>query len=130
WRFKSSPAHCLGPSFGTALVVGLTPSGGVSTLLSNTRSTRPLARRPESGAHRTPAGDLDLSRRLRRPARLPADRARDRRGRRARLAVHRPRPPGQPRAGGAPPPRPDEAARSRADGPRGGRRGDASEAAA
>ncbi len=47
--------------------------------MANTRSTSdPSPQEGKSGPHRQTAGDLELSRRLRRPARLPADGARDR----------------------------------------------------
>src|SRR5690348_6725791 len=103
-RFSEPPAGRL---------VRLTPSAGVPTLTANTRSS-PTWRRD---AHRPSATDLELPRRVRRPARLPADRARDRGAGRARLAFDRTRPPGEPRARGAPAPRPDEAARPRAARP-------------
>src|SRR5688500_16861526 len=72
-------------------------------------------RRPN--AHRTATGDLAVPRRLRRPARLSPDRARDRRSGRARLPLDRARAPRQPRPGRPPPPRPAEPARARPDRP-------------
>ena len=55
---------------------------------------------------------------LRRPSRLSADGARDRRGGRPRLALDGARAPREPRARRAAPARPDQAARARADRPR------------
>src|SRR5438093_6287345 len=103
----------------------LTPSAGVSTLVTNTRSTHHPT--PGGGdADGTTAGDLGLPRRLRRPTRLPADCAGDRRGRWACFPIDRARAPGQPRAGWAAQTRPDQAAGRRARwprAPRGARRG-------
>src|SRR5215831_1036592 len=65
-------------------------------------------------ADRTPAGDLAVPRPVRGRPWLPADRPRDRRRRRARLAVDRARPPSEPRASRAPQARPDEAEGDRA----------------
>src|SRR5882757_8120913 len=70
-----------------------------------------------SGTDRTATGDLELPRRVRRSTRLPTDRARDRRGGRAGVALHRSRASREPRAGGPAQARSDEAARSRADRP-------------
>ena len=69
-------------------------------------------------AHGAPAGDLELPRRVRRRARVPAHGPRDRRARRPGVAVDGARAPREPRAGGAPPARPDEAARPRVARPR------------
>src|SRR5918911_2868465 len=77
---------------------------------------RPQARRLD--ADRTAAGDLELPGRLRRPARLSPDRARDRRRGRARVSLDRARAPREPRACGAPEARPDEATRAGVDRPR------------
>src|SRR5258708_36250747 len=89
----------------------LTPSEGLGILLSNTRSdTNPWRRL----AHRQTTGNLGLPGRVRGEPRLPADGAGDRRARRARLALDRPRAPREPRARGLPEARPDEAAGARA----------------
>jgi Class II Aldolase and Adducin N-terminal domain len=100
---RGDPRPGLAPALG-ARPDELTPSGGVSTLRSNTCSTRPLARRNTRGADRQTAGDLDVRRRVRRRPRLSAHGARDRRGGRARLPLDGACAPGQPRAGGPPPP--------------------------
>ena len=90
------------------------------TLYSDGEHTFVLVNEPPRSprAHRPPTGDLELPRRVRRPPRLPADRARDRRAGRARVAVDRARPSREPRARRAAQARPDEAARARADRPR------------
>src|SRR6476620_11193416 len=100
--------------------------------MANTRSTATPTLEAEN-ADGTTAGDLGLPRRLRRPARLPAHGAGDRRGRRPRLALDRPRAPGEPGARRAAQARPDQAPGPRARRARAGRyrsHGRAAEAAA
>ena len=96
-----------------AIVAALTPSAGLSTLLSNTCSKRrregTTAWRSTAGSRRSGTSSSSTS-----TARLSADRARDRRGGRARLAVDRARAPREPRARGPAAPRPDQAAGARA----------------
>src|SRR5262249_30706338 len=88
----------------------LTPSGGLRTLAVEHTFARPT--NPGGGdADRTAAGNLGLPGRLRRPPRLPADGARDRRSRRTGGAVAGARPPCAPRARRSAAARPDEAAR-------------------
>src|SRR2546428_13558813 len=95
------------------LADSLTASGGVFTLVTNTRSIGQLT--PGGGdADGTTAGDLGLPRRLCRQTRLPAHRAGDRGGGRAGLTLDGARTPCQPRAGRTAQTRPDEAPRPRA----------------
>src|SRR5207237_10109825 len=74
--------------------------------------------RRRRSAHRTAAGDLGLPRRLRRPARLPADGAGDRGRGRACVSFDSPCPPCESRAGRAAETRSDEASCPRALRPR------------
>ena len=90
----------------------LTSSGRISTLLWRTY-VRPTTT-GEPDADDTTTGDLAVPRRVRGRARLSADRSGDRRRRRSRLPVDRPRAPREPRARRPAAPRPDEATRDRA----------------
>src|SRR3954454_19831898 len=73
---------------------------------TNTRSTNPASGgSARHGSDKAPAGDLRLHQALRGRARLPADGARHRQGRRPRVIVDGARPPGEPRAAGHDPPR-------------------------
>ena len=70
------------------------------------------AGRADRAAHGAAAPGARVHRPGGAPARLPAERARDRRGRRAVVTVHRARAPRRAPGQGLPPPRPDQAARA------------------
>ena len=100
---------------------------GVYPLATNIRSSSRLdLETGDPNAHDTTTGDLAVPRRVRGRARIPADRARDRRRGRSRLAFDCSRAPRKSRARRSAPPRPDQAARDRARRPaarRGAHRG-------
>ena len=68
---------------------------------------------PHDRSDRPPASGPRVHRRRGPPARLPAERPRDRRGRRPVVDLHRARAPRRAAGQGLPPPRPDQAARDR-----------------
>src|SRR5262249_48691671 len=121
WRFKSSPAHStLSPRRALSFLDTTRARPGTCLLDVVRRNLyrggeHTFARPTNPGggdADGTATGDLGLPRRLRRPPRLSPDRARDRRGRGARIPLDRARAPREPRARGPLAARPDQAARA------------------